>query len=170
MKQFRSFLCVAAIFAIGLASCSKTGNTGPAGPAGPAGPDSVIYSGWISLSTTYNTTDSLYEGTVTASAITAGILDSGVILTYINFAQTGAAADIQPVSALNYFISEDYTVGQINILSTQDLTGLPYRYVIIPGSKTAGNSASTRKVNGYTASQLKAMSFAQAQQVISGKN
>ncbi len=169
MKQFRSFLCVAAIFAIGLASCSKTGNTGPAGPAGPAGPDSVLSSGWISLTTTYNTTDSLYEGTVTASALSQAILDSGVILTYINFSTT-SVADIQPVSALNYFISEDYTVGQINILSTQDLTGLPYRYVIIPASKTTGNSAATRKVNGYTTSQLKAMTFAQVQQVISGKN
>lgn len=169
MKQFRSFLCVATIIAIGVTSCSKTGNTGPAGPAGPAGPDSVISSGWITLSTTYNTNDSLYEGTIPATALTESILDSGIILTYINFSTT-SVADIQPVSALNYFISEDYTVGQINILSTEDLSGLPYRYVIIPASKTAGNSAATRKVNGYTTSQLKAMSYAQAQQVLSSKN
>jgi hypothetical protein len=170
MKQFRNLLCVATIIAIGITGCSKSGSAGPAGPPGPAGPDSVISSGWISLTTTFNTTDSLYEGTITASALTENIIDSGIILTYINFAQAGAAADIQAVSSLNYFISEDYMVGQINILSTEDLSGLPYRYVIIPASKTTGNSVATRKVNGYTTSQLKAMSYAQAQQVISGKN
>jgi hypothetical protein len=169
MKQFRSLFCVAAAIVIGLTSCSKSGGTGPVGPAGPAGPDSVIYSAWIPLNTTFSTTDSLFEGTVSASSITAGILDSGVILTYINFSQT-SAADIQPVSALNYFISEDYSVGQINILSTQDLTGLPYRYVIIPGSKIAGNSAASRKINGYTTAELKAMSLAQVQQVLANKN
>jgi hypothetical protein len=169
MKLFRSIFCVAVIIVIGLASCSKSGSTGPAGPAGPPGPDSVISSGWISLSTPYNANDTLFEGTIPASALTESILDSGLILTYINFSTT-SVADIQSVSALNYFISEDYTVGQINILSTQDLTGLPYRYVIIPASKTTGNSAATRKVNGYTTAQLKAMSFAQVQQVISGKN
>jgi hypothetical protein len=169
MKQFRSLLFVAAVIVVGMTSCSKSGSTGPAGPAGPAGPDSVIYSAWISLNTPFNTTDSLFEGTVSASSLTAGILDSGVILSYINFSQT-SVADIQPVSALNYFISEDYTVGQINILSTQDLTGLPYRYVIVPGSKIAGNSAATRKINGYTTAELKAMSLAQVQQVLADKN
>lgn len=149
-------------------SCSK-GSAGPAGATGPAGPDSVVYSNWIALSFTYNTTDSLYEDTLSAPTITSGILDSGVILTYIESPDANNVLHIQPVSALNYVISEDYSIGHINILSTQDLTNLEYRYVTIPGSKAAGNSAA-RKVNGYTISQLKAMSYAQVQQVLANKN
>ncbi len=168
MKQLRSLLCAATIIVIGISSCSK-GTTGPAGPAGPAGPDSVVYSNWITLSFNYNPNDSLYEDTVLAPTITEGILDSGVILTYIEYPDVNNVAHIQPVSALNYIISEDYSVGEINILSTQDLSNLQYRYVTIPGSKAAGNSAA-RKVNGYTISQLKAMSYAQVQQVLADKN
>ena len=171
MKQFRSLLCVATIIIVGMSSCSKgtTGPAGPAGPIGPAGPDSVVYSSWIALSFTYNSNDSLFEDTLSAPTITAGILDSGVILTYIEFPDANNIAHIQPVSSLNYIISEDYSIGQINILSTQDLTNLEYRYVTIPGSKSAGNSA-TRKVNGYTIGQLKAMPYAQVQQVLANKN
>ncbi len=169
MKQFRSLLCAATIIVIGLSSCSK-GTTGPAGAPGPAGPDSVVYSNWITLSFTYNPNDSLYEDTLSAPTITEGILDSGIILTYIEFPDANNVSHIQPVSALNYIISEDYTVGQINIISTQDLSDLQYRYVTIPGSKAAGNSAATRKVNGYTTQQLKAMSYAQVQQVLANKN
>jgi hypothetical protein len=168
MKQLRSLLCAATIIVIGMSSCSK-GTTGPAGPQGPAGPDSVVYSNWIALTFTYNANDSLYEDTLSAPNITQGILDSGVILTYIEYPDVNNVAHIQPVSALNYIISEDYSVGEINILSTQDLTNLQYRYVTIPGSAPAGNSA-TRKVNGYTISQLKAMSYEQVQQVLANKN
>jgi hypothetical protein len=168
MKKFRSLLCAATIIVIGMISCSK-GSAGPAGATGPAGPDSVVYSNWIALSFTYNTTDSLYEDTLSAPTITSGILDSGVILTYIESPDANNVLHIQPVSALNYVISEDYSIGHINILSTQDLTNLEYRYVTIPGSKAAGNSAA-RKVNGYTISQLKAMSYAQVQQVLANKN
>ena len=171
MKQLRSLLCAATIIVIGMSSCSKgtTGPAGPTGPRGPAGPDSVVYSNWVALSFTYNPNDSLYVDTLSAPAITAGILDSGVILTYIQYPDVNNVAHIQPVSALNYIISEDYSVGEINILSTQDLTNLQYRYVTIPGSKAAGNSAA-RKVNGYTITQLKAMSYAQVQQVLADKN
>jgi len=151
-----------------MSSCSK-GTAGPAGAQGPAGPDSVVYSNWITLAFTYNPNDSLFHDTLSAPTITSGILDSGVILTYIQFPDANNVAHIQPVSALNYIISEDYSVGEINILSTQDLTNLQYRYVTIPGSKAAGNSA-TRKVNGYTTTQLKAMSYAQVQQVLASKN
>jgi hypothetical protein len=166
MKIIRSLLATAAIISVVLMSCSK-GDTGPAGPQGPAGPDSVVYSAWIPLSFKFNTNDSLYEDTLLAPTLTKGILDSGVILTYIQFPDQNNVKHIQPVSSLNYIISEDYSPGKINILSTQDLTDLEYRYVTIPGSKKA-NSA-TEKVKGYTPQELKAMSYEQAQQVL-GKN
>ena len=168
MKQFRTLLALLFITIFGLISCSKTGDTGPAGPQGPAGPDSVVYSAWIPLNFTYNSNDSLFEDTLLAPTITAGILDSGVILTYIQFPDQNNIMHIQPVSSLNYIISEDYSIGKINILSTQDLTDLEYRYVTIPGSKKANSTAF--KVKGYTPQELKAMSYDQVQQVLADKN
>src|SRR5450432_2005117 len=100
MKQFRSLLCVvAAIIVIGLASCSKSG-TGSTGPAGPPGPDSVIYSAWITLNFTYDAADTTigFEETIQAPNITAGILDSGVILSYIQFTDTANVVHIQSIS------------------------------------------------------------------------
>lgn len=164
MKIIRSLLAITAIISIVMMGCSK-GDTGPAGPQGPAGPDSVVYSAWIPLSFTFNTNDSLYEDTLLAPSLTKGILDSGVILTYIQFPDQNNVMHIQPVSSLNYIISEDYSPGKINILSTQDLTDLEYRYVTIPGSKKANSTAV--KVKGYTPQELKAMSYEQVQQVLS---
>jgi hypothetical protein len=171
MKQFRSLLCVvAAIIVIGLTSCSKSGS-GSTGPAGPAGPDSVIYSAWIPLNFVFNSTDSAFEDTLVAPLITAGILDSGVILSYIQFTDQNNVEHIQSVSSIGSFLFEDFSPGEINITSPYvDLTNYLYRYVIIPGSLTAGNSAATRKINGYTPAELKAMPLTQVQQVLSGKN
>jgi hypothetical protein len=168
MKYFRSLLVVATIIAIGMMSCSK-GSTGPAGPAGPAGPDSVAYSAWIPLTFTYNTNDSLFEDTILAPAVTTGILDSGVILSYIQFKDQNNVVHIQTISSLSNVISEDYSVGKINIIAFFDLTNFLYRYVVIPGSLKTGNSTNT-KIKGYTPTELKAMSFEQVQQVLADKN
>jgi hypothetical protein len=171
MKQFRSLLGVAAIIVIGMTSCSKSGSTGPAGPAGPAGPDSVIYSAWIPLNFTFNVNDSLFEDTILAPNITAGILDSGVILSYIQFTDNNNVEHIQSIASLGSFLFEDFSPGEVNINSPYvDLTSYLYRYVIIPGSKIAGNNAATRKINGYTTAELKAMPLAQVQQVLANKN
>ncbi len=171
MKYFRSLLVVASVIAIGMMSCSK-GSAGPAGatgPAGPAGPDSVIYSSWIPLTFVYNTNDSLYEDTIIAPSLTEGILDSGVILSYIQFTDQNSVVHIQAISALSNLISEDYSLGKINIISIQDLSNFLYRYVAIPGSLKTGNSANT-KIRGYTPTQLKAMSYEQVQAVLAQKN
>jgi hypothetical protein len=170
MKLFRSLLCAVGIIVIGLASCSKS-STGSTGPAGPAGPDSVIYSAWIPLSFTYNTTDSAYEETINAPNITQGVLDSGLIVSYIQFTDQSNVVHIESISSLGSFFFEDFSLGSINLqVPGGDLSGYLYRYIIIPGSMVAGNNAATRKVNGYTTAELKAMSLAQVQQVLSGKN
>jgi hypothetical protein len=163
MKYFRTLLALATIVIMGMIGCSK-GSTGPAGPAGPAGPDSVGYSNWVSLTFTYNTNDSLYEDTVIAPAITTGILDSGVILTYIQFPDANNVSHIQPVSSLNYLMSEDYSVGKINILAVQDLTNLQYRYVVIPGSMKTNSVKPT--IKGYTPQELSVMPYEKVQQVL----
>jgi hypothetical protein len=166
MKNFRSLLVAAIVIIIGMISCSK-GSTGPAGPAGPAGPDSVIYSAWTPLALTYVAKDTLFEQTINAPSITKAILDSGVVLSYVNFQDTSGTYHVIPTAGLvTIGIFEDFAVGQINIQSVRDYSTLPYRYVVIPGSKKAGNSAATQKVKGYTIQELKAMPYEQVQQVL----
>jgi hypothetical protein len=169
MKQAKSLLAVATIIIMGMVGCSK-GSTGPAGPAGPAGPDSVLYSSWITLKSPYTNTDSLYDDTLTAPSITKRIIDSGVILSYIQYTDANNIVHIQPMASLGSIIFEDFTVGKINLASPNvNLTGFLYRYVVIPGSKKT-NSTTPGKVKGYTPEELKAMSYEQAQQVLTGKN
>jgi hypothetical protein len=166
MKNFRSLLIAAAILMTGIISCSK-GSTGPAGPAGPAGPDSVTYSAWTPLALTYVPADTLFEQSIAAPSITKAILDSGIVLSYVNLEEQNGTYHVIPTSALTGGgIFEDFGVGQINIQSVQDYSTLPYRYVTIPGSLKTGNSASTQKVKGYTIQELKAMPYEQVQQLL----
>lgn len=164
MNYFRGLLAVSVIILFSLNSCSK-GNTGPAGPAGP---DSVIHSAWIPLTFVYNKKDSLWEDTLTAPSITGGIIDSGVILSYIQFTDANKVVHIQSISSLSNVITEDYSVGKIYLSSFFDLTTYLYRYVVIPGSKKANSTSN--KIRGYTPTDLKAMSFEQVQQVLGQKN
>ena len=166
MKNFRNLLVAAVIIVIGMLSCSK-GSTGPAGPAGPAGPDSVVYSSWTPLALSYVAADTLFEQTISAPAITKAILDSGVILSYVNFQEQSGTYHVIPTAVLvTIGIFEDFAVGQINIESVRDYSSLPYRYVVIPGALKTGNSAATQKVKGYTIQELKAMPYEQVQQVL----
>lgn len=166
MKNFKSLPVAAVVLIIGMISCSK-GSTGPAGPAGPAGPDSVTYSPWTPLSLTYVAADTLFEQTINAPSITKAILDSGVVLSYVNFQEQNGTYHVVPTVGLpGIGIFEDFAVGQINIESVQDYSTLPYRYVVIPGSLKAGNSSSTQKVKGYTIEELKAMPYEQVQLVL----
>ena len=168
MKHVKSLLAVATIVIMGLISCSK-GDTGPAGPVGPAGPDSVMYSDWIALSLTFNNTDSLYEQTILAPSITQGILDSGLVVSYIQYTdQNTNEVHIQSIASLGSLIWDDYSLGKVNMFANINLTGFLYRYVAIPGSKKVNGT--TIKVKGYTPAELKAMSFEQLQKVLAEKN
>ena len=167
MKQVKILLAVATIVTMGLLSCSK-GTTGPAGPAGPAGPDSVMYSSWIPLSLDSNTTDHLWEQTIPAPSITAGILDSGVVLSYIQYTDQNNAIHIQSIASLGSLIWDDYSIGQVNMFANLDLSTYLYRYVVIPGS--AKVNGSTAKIKGYTPTELKAMTYEQVQEVLKNNN
>jgi hypothetical protein len=168
MNHVKSLLAVATIVIIGLVSCSK-GDTGPAGPVGPAGPDSVMYSNWITLTLTFNNTDSLYEQTITAPSITQGVLDSGLIVSYIQYTdQNTGEVHIQSIASLGSLIWDDYSLGKVNMFANVNLSNFLYRYVVIHG--TTKINGTTDKVKGYTPSELKAMSFEQLQQVLTEKN
>jgi len=166
MRNTKWILILAASLITGMISCKK-GDTGPAGPAGPAGPDSVVYSGWIELTPTYMPDDTVFLDTIPAPSITQAILDSGIILSYVNIG-TSDQPDVVPAASLNYIFSlEEFTAGNIylTIFPNFDLSGLPYRYVTIPGSKIEGNK-STGLVNGYTVKELKSMSYEHALSVV----
>lgn len=165
MKISRLILILNAVIVMGMIGCSKKGDQGPAGPRGPAGPDSVVYSQWIILNSTYNADDTLFEDTLSAPSITQSILDSGVILTYVNFQASNGTYHVIPVSSLNYLMSEDYSLGQINIIATSDVTGLPYRYVTIPGSKIAGNKTSGT-IQGHSIQELKTLPLTEVQKIV----
>jgi hypothetical protein len=153
MKNLKLASVVLLALIISVISCSK-GTVGPAGPAGPAGPDSVLHSPWISLATTQGLDsfgDTIYSQTLTALSITQTILDSGLILSYIEFPN----GNVVDVSDLSYGVDVEYAVGSIEITSYEgDLTGYGFRYIIVPGSLYI-----TSSLKGYTGQQLKTMTY-----------
>jgi len=165
MKNLKSFVVLSSLVAIVAMGCSKgtTGPAGPAGPKGPAGPDSVVHSAWTALAMTFNTTDSLYEQTITAPAITQRILDSGVIVTYLSIVDNNNVTNV--VNASVYFINEIFTPGSIALGSRVDYTGFNYRYVIIPGTIVAGHMVSG-PAKGYTQNQLETMGYDAVQKLL----
>lgn len=166
MKNLRSFSVLIAGMALMFLACSK-GDTGPAGPQGPPGPDSVIHSKWIALNMTADLTfsppDTVWDQTISAPAITQKILDSGIILTYISILDNTNTTLV--FNAAPYFLSEIYSPGQIDLVAPVDFSGVSFRYVVIPGSTTAGTITSG-PAKGLTVSELSAMSYSAVQKMI----
>lgn len=152
-------LCFLAIMTTGFfmtMSCKK----GDTGPAGPAGPDSVYYSNWKALSTSkvydQTTGDSAYAGTVTAPLITSRTMNTGIVIGYI-LLKDPLTGDSSAINAINY-MQEYFTPGYIDILSfAGDLTGIPYRYVIIPSKVVV--TGSDGKVQTYSSAQMNQMDY-----------
>lgn len=155
-------LIVLAVGSFMMTSCSK-GSTGPAGPAGkvgPAGPDSVQYSGWITLSTPFNSKDangdSVFVGSVTAKSITSSVLNQDAIIGYLLVPDplTGDSSIINASLAFQEF----FTVGYIDIVSQgSDWTGASYRYVIVPTKITV--SSASGSLQTFTSDQMKKMDY-----------
>jgi len=146
-------------------ACSK-GTTGPAGPQGPAGPDSVIHSGWITLNMTqtiFSPGDTAYLQTLVTPALTQRIIDSGIILTYVAFKDNSNVTNV--LSATPYFTVIIYYTDSIYLEAPIDLTGIFFRYVLVPGSVSAGTVVSG-PAKGMTVAQLKTMSYAAIQKVL----
>lgn len=167
MKLLKASLAAAVVAIAFLASCSK-GSTGATGPAGPAGPDSVYYSAWDSLvfsGSTDNSGDSLYGQIISCAELTQGILDSGMIVSYVGeagYGSTGQITDVIPASSFPVF--EDYEVGSIYYYTYSTSDGgfgtyynnqLALRFVIIPGKVLA----TTEAFKGMNKAQISTMSF-----------
>jgi hypothetical protein len=144
-----------------LSSCSKDGDTGPAGPAGPAGAAgpagptgtqgtagtaNVIYSQWIDTATFIADTihigaviDTIgYFANISAPKLDLVMLNTGEIKVYV---KTGDDADptVFPLPYNDGFIYIDpvFFLNTIQLYSNADLTGIAFRYILIPGGAPA---------------------------------
>ena len=164
MKNLKLTLILSSVVMLVAISCKKgdTGAQGAPGPAGPAGPDSIIYSPWITLSTAQQIPspgDTLYTQEINAPSINAAALNNAVIASYLNLANDPTTeVDLVPVSAVSFAITETFLIGAIDLVSVVDLTGIPYRYVIVPGS-IQGNRFVSGPAKGMTVSEVKSMSY-----------
>ncbi|HXD79517.1 MAG TPA: hypothetical protein VN616_16990 [Puia sp.] len=121
-----SLLAAAAIGFFSLIGCSKSNNNNKTSNS-----DSVFTSSWTTLNMTLNPTDSNYEQTISAPAITSAILNDGVVLGY--GAYLNQSNDTVVEQALEFDMFQTFSVGNILLQSGFDNSGLWYRYVIIPG-------------------------------------
>jgi hypothetical protein len=162
---------------IGIASCDKegpagpAGATGPAGPAGPAGSQgpagapgtaNVIYSDWIDTTTwiadtVHNgaTIDTLgFFADLDVPALDTNILNRGEIKVYVNISTDPTFPIVFPLPFNNgsVFIDPVFAPNIIEISSNADLTGLPFRYILIPG----GTHARKAKIDWNNYNEVKA--------------
>lgn len=130
--------------------CSKSNNNSSGTK------DSVLYSAWQPFSMKFegldNNSDSVYDQTTTAAAITQSVLDKGTVLIYVSDGN-GDYAD-----ASNAGFSVILGVGQI-YLSTYGAVPSTYswRYVVIPG--TIATTSTSGTLQTYTPGQLKTMTY-----------
>lgn len=166
------------------------GPAGPAGPQGPQGTTNVTYSSWYTTVTgdwvatgTPPYWDN-YRYNRTAPGVTQAIIDNGIVLAYMknwlyDSDGSGAVPLKSPTTVQLPYVGDvfwgdfwDYAipaVGTIRFMYKSNaawgpaaLPGISYRYVIIPGSVAGGRNANgVNTYEGFTADQLKAMSYSQ---------
>ncbi|MBS1596901.1 MAG: hypothetical protein JST75_01660 [Bacteroidetes bacterium] len=162
MKNLKLILGFASLVVLVAIGCKK-GDAGPAGPKGPAGPDSVIYSPWTNLTSTMQVPapgDTVYTDTVVAPSINQAALDHSVIVSYLNLANDPTTSVVLvPLAAVSFAVTESFSVGIVDLASSVDLTGIPYRYVIVPGT-IQGNKFISGPAAGLSVSDVKSMSYA----------
>lgn len=156
-----------------IAACSKDGDTGPAGPAGaqgpaggqgpagPAGPAgaagtaNVIYSPWIDTVTYFlwDVGSDTIVGELVVPKLDADMLNKGEIKVYANLGTTAdpLVIPLPYAEGDDFFIKPYFALNSILILANGDISGLPLRYVLIPGGTAArpGPNGKTVDWNNY---------------------
>ncbi|MBK7668811.1 MAG: hypothetical protein IPJ32_16625 [Sphingobacteriaceae bacterium] len=160
------------------------GPTGPIGSTGATGSPNVIYSDWqTSLSASRDTT---IDGTcfrlrhLNAPSLTQGILDSGLVITYMRVGSIGpyllpytsdaggATNQLNCVYKTNVIYLTRHTFGSCRFTSASPgtepvLVNLPssleYRYVIIPGAIAGGRYIQSN--NTMSIEEIKKLSYEQ---------
>jgi hypothetical protein len=155
------FLAALAVGCFSMIGCSK--NSSSSTPAASA--DSVLYTNWTPLSmngNVDNTNDTFFTQTIAAKAITQHVLNTGIIIGYVQGVDNNGDTLIVNASTL---MTENFYVGSIYLESDPfqigtagiNYSGFNYRYVVIPGriaTTGVGNSEQT-----FTPAQLRSMSY-----------
>ncbi|MBL7733639.1 MAG: collagen-like protein [Chitinophagaceae bacterium] len=160
------------------------GPQGPTGPQGPAGTANVIYSAWAT--SPFAARDTTVDGTlyrvthITAPSLSTAILNQGVVLTYLRL------AGVLETTMLPF---ASYSGGTTSIMSTWNVSqkifinrhtvgcnaagcllgissSIEYRYVLIPGAVSGGRNAGGVGGTGYSAEELKGMSYERVCQLL----
>jgi hypothetical protein len=164
-----------------------TGSTGPAGAAGPQGAQgqtTAIYSPWFLTGAGWSAATGAPYGAQFAfdrasTIITQTIIDQGLVLGFIKGEPNTPTLATQAFQ-LPYLIGNGFgfldqyelvlnAPGNIRFLYKSDaawsaaaLGAISFRYVVIPGSVAGGRGiSSVTTYEGYTAEQLKGMSYSQ---------
>jgi hypothetical protein len=143
-----SLLAVVSIGFFSLIGCSKSNkNSTPAA----SGSDSVFTSRWITLAMTFNPIDSNFEDTLVAHAITAAIIDDGVVLGYGAYLNSNNDTVVE--QAIEFDMFQTFLVNTVILQAGFNNSGLWYRYVTIPGHVLA--------TKGLTPMEVRAMNYAE---------
>lgn len=163
-----------------------TGSTGPAGPAGPQGAQgqtTAIYSPWFLTGAGWTATGAGPYGAQflfdrASTVITQTVMDQGLVLGFIkgepNTTMTTQVFTLPYLIGNGFGFLDQYELllnapGNVRFLYKSDnpwsaaqLGVISFRYVVVPGSVTGGRGVnSTITYEGYSADQLKAMSYSQ---------
>jgi hypothetical protein len=134
--------------------------------------DSVFSSGWLSFQMTPSISqgDTAYQTTFNNAAITSAVVDNGIVLSYLGFAQSsGTSSDTISEQTLEYNTLTSYQIGSLTIESfspnaggfgdlSTNVTGLVFRYVIVPGNVLAATK--------LTPQQLKSMNYTEVTKLL----
>jgi hypothetical protein len=148
-------------FIVGLfpmVGCNKTNTT--------VVKDSVYYSPWMSIAMSpTDAGDTIYEGSISAANVTASIVSGGAVVTYLGEPGYPSTGDTAAETALDFGLYTTLTPGSIQLTSygldndfSTLVSGLVFRYVVIPGTVLA-----TTSLRNYTQQQLSKMSFTDLQ-------
>ena len=153
-----SILAVIVIGLFSLVGCSKSNNSTTVVK------DSVYYSPWLTITMTpTNAGDTTFAENVSASTVTASIVHSGAVLTYLGEPGYPAAGDTAAESAIDFGLYATLVTGSIQLTSffndfSTNNSGLVFRYVVVPGTVLA-----TTKL---TPQQLRSMNYTEVTKLL----
>ena len=153
------FLAVIVIGLFSMIGCTKNNNSTTVVK------DSVYYSPWLTITMApTDAGDTTFAGTVSASTVTASIVHSGAVVTYLGIPGDPAAGDTAAESAVDFGLYSTLVTGGIQLLSfggndfSTSNSGFVFRYVVIPGTILAGTK--------LTPQQLKSMSYTEVTKLL----
>lgn len=162
MKTTTKFLYVATILAlfVTLYACKgpagdvgpagSTGATGATGATGSTGTSGAIYSDWITP--TFSATT--FSATLTAPKLTQEIVDKGAVHVYLkgqSLVFPLPYIDTDSLGRVALQLDFAIGVGRIVLFTNARVSGIPFRYVLIPGGTPSGGRKAAIDFNNYEA-------------------